>query len=111
MGKLLVFNAPHETGYQTYDDAPLKPDEVRIKTLYSGISAGTELTFYRGTNPYLSKRWDAENRLFTADTQSTVSYPVTNLGYEEVGTIVEVGSAVTEVQVGTQLFGTWGHRT
>ena len=33
MGKLLVFSAPHEIAYQNYEDAPLKADEVRIKTL------------------------------------------------------------------------------
>jgi threonine dehydrogenase-like Zn-dependent dehydrogenase len=111
MGKLFVFSAPYTGGYQTYPDVSLKPDEVRIQTQYSGISAGTELTFYRGTNPYLSKRWDADTRLFTADRQSTITYPVTNLGYGEVGEIVEIGSEVTAVQVGTRLFGTWGHRT
>jgi threonine dehydrogenase-like Zn-dependent dehydrogenase len=111
MGKLLVFNAPHEPGYQTYEDAPLKPDEVRIKTLYSGISAGTELTFYRGTNPYLSKRWDTDSRMFFPAEQGTFPYPVTNLGYEEVGEIMEVGADVTDIPVGARLFGTWGHRT
>ncbi len=111
MGKLLVFTAPYTTGYQDYEDAPLKPDEVRIKTLYSGISAGTELTFYRGTNPYLSKQWDADHRLFRTGEQATFAYPVTNLGYEEVGEIVEVGVDVTNIPVGTHVFGTWGHRT
>jgi threonine dehydrogenase-like Zn-dependent dehydrogenase len=111
MGELFVFTAPRTGGYQTYDDTPLKPDEVRIKTLHSGISAGTELTFYRGTNPYLSKRWDADTRLFMPNTEASFSYPVTNLGYEEVGEIVEVGSGVTDIPVGTNLFGTWGHRT
>lgn len=111
MGKLLVFTAPYTPGYQEYEEVSLKSDEVRIKTLYSGISAGTELTFYRGTNPYLSKQWDADNRLFHLGEQATFSYPVTNLGYEEVGEIVEVGSAVTDIPVGAQLFGTWGHRT
>jgi threonine dehydrogenase-like Zn-dependent dehydrogenase len=111
MGKLLVLNAPRQLDYQIYDDLPLKPDEMRIKTLYSGISAGTELTFYRGTNPYLSKRWDTDKRLFLPETDSTFHYPVMNLGYEEVGEIVEVGSSVMEIAVGTHLFGTWGHRT
>lgn len=111
MGKLLVLNAPRELDYQHYEDAPLKPDEVRIRTLYSGISAGTELTFYRGTNPYLSQKWDADNRLFIPGGESTFSYPVTNLGYEEVGEIIEVGADVRDVPVGARLFGTWGHRT
>jgi 2-desacetyl-2-hydroxyethyl bacteriochlorophyllide A dehydrogenase len=111
VSRLLVFNAPRDTGYQEIEDAPLKPDELRIRTLYSGISAGTELTFYRGTNPYLSKQWDADLRLFRRAEQSTFAYPVTNLGYEEVGEIVEIGAAVKDVPVGTQVFGTWGHRT
>lgn len=111
MGKVLVLTAPRRSGYQTYDDAPLKPDEVRIRTLYSGISAGTELTLYRGTNPYLSKQWDEKRRLFLPDTETSLNYPVTNLGYEEVGEIVDVGADVKDVPVGTQIFGTWGHRT
>lgn len=111
MGKVFVLTAPRTPGYQTYDDPPLKPDEVRIRTLYSGISAGTELTLYRGTNPYLSKRWDEDRRLFLSEADTSLSYPVTNLGYEEVGEIVEVGSEVKEVVVGAQIFGTWGHRT
>ena len=111
MGELLVFTAPRTPGFQPSDDPPLKPDEVRIKTLYSGISAGTELTFYRGTNPYLAKQWDADRRLFVEGAGSTFSYPVLNLGYEEVGEVVEIGAAVTDVPVGARLFGTWGHRT
>jgi 2-desacetyl-2-hydroxyethyl bacteriochlorophyllide A dehydrogenase len=111
MGELLVLNAPRELGFQTYEDVPLKPDELRIQTLYSGISAGTELTLYRGTNPYLSKRWDVEKRLFTPESDATFSYPVMNLGYEEVGEVIEVGANVTDIPLGTHVFGTWGHRT
>src|SRR5688572_28727195 len=110
MGKLLVFSAPQQVDYLDYEDVPLKPDEVRIQTLYSGVSAGTELTFYRGTNPYLTRQWDTEKRLFRDTDSTSFSYPVKNLGYEEVGEIVEVGSGV-DIPVGTHIFGTWGHRT
>jgi 2-desacetyl-2-hydroxyethyl bacteriochlorophyllide A dehydrogenase len=113
MGTTLTLSAPHTLAYQETEDAPLKPDELRLKTLYSGISAGTELTFYRGTNPYLSKQWDATNRLFRSGGEATATfpYPVTNLGYEEVGEVIEVGDAITDIPVGTHVFGTWGHRT
>lgn len=110
MGTMLVFNAPREVGFQDYADAPLQPDEVRIRTLYSGISAGTELTYYRGTNPYLTKQWDAERRLFVAADGGSLSYPVSSLGYEEVGEIVERGAEV-DLPLGTRVFGTWGHRS
>jgi 2-desacetyl-2-hydroxyethyl bacteriochlorophyllide A dehydrogenase len=111
MSQLFVFNAPYQGGFQTLEDSPLQPTEVRLRTLYSGISAGTELTYWRGTNPYLSQRWDADRRLFMKDAAPTFSYPVLNLGYEEVGEVVEVGAEVNDIAVGAHLFGTWGHRT
>ena len=36
------------------------PGSVRVRTWYSGISAGTELTAYRGSNPYLTSTWDPD---------------------------------------------------
>src|SRR4029453_3895724 len=70
----------------------LGPDDVRVQTLYSGISAGTEMAFYRGTNPYLHKQFDRAQRLFVGGESATPDYPVLNWGYEEVGEIVEVGA-------------------
>ena len=66
---------------------------------------------YRGTNPFMNRRWDEASRLFVPADQPSWMYPVRNLGYEEVGEIVEVGSAVRDVRVGEYVFGTWGHRT
>jgi threonine dehydrogenase-like Zn-dependent dehydrogenase len=90
---------------------PLEPDQVRLRTLYSGISAGTELTAYRGSNPYLTKRWDGERRLFVTGTAPTFAYPIDGWGYEEVGEVVEVGSAVSRVVPGQVVYGAWGHRS
>lgn len=92
------------------DSRPLEADEVRIHTLYSGISAGTELTAYRGSNPYLTKRWDEDRRLFV-DGSTSFEYPVNGWGYEEAGEVVEIGSGVTNVSVGDRIWGTWGHRS
>jgi 2-desacetyl-2-hydroxyethyl bacteriochlorophyllide A dehydrogenase len=89
---------------------PLGADQVRIRTLLSGVSAGTEMAFYRGTNPYLDKRWDPETRLFVAGEAHSLEYPITSWGYEEVGEVVEVGTDVASVPIGARIFGTWGHR-
>ena len=85
------------------------PDEVLIRTLYSGISAGTELSQYRGSSPFMTRSWDAERRVFR-DGDPSWTFPVRNLGYEEVGRIEEVGSGVTRVQPGQLVFGAWNHR-
>jgi 2-desacetyl-2-hydroxyethyl bacteriochlorophyllide A dehydrogenase len=110
VGQVVVFEAPRRVGLRDYPDADPGPGEVRVATLYSGISAGTELTAYRGSNPYLSKRWEAERRLFVPD-EVSVSYPVEVWAYEEVGKVEEIGPGVTELSVGDVVCGAWGHRS
>jgi len=111
MGKVVVFTQPRTVGFESYEDQPLQPHEVRLRTLYSGISAGTELTAYRGSNPYMHKQWDASRKLFIPAQQPSLTYPVSGWGYEEVGEVVELGSEVQAVSIGDVIFGTWGHRT
>jgi threonine dehydrogenase-like Zn-dependent dehydrogenase len=110
MGSMVSFTSPCVAEVVPDEERPLGPDDVRLRTLFSGISAGTELTAYRGSNPYLTKRWDDERRLFV-DGSTSFEYPVDGWGYEEVGEIVEVGDAVTDLQPGERVWGTWGHRT
>lgn len=111
MGTGLVFTAPRTLSYETEAQRPLASGELRVQTLYSGISAGTELTAYRGSNPYLHKQWDPARRLFVPAESPSLTYPLSGWGYEEVGTVVEVGTDVTAVDVGDRVYGTWGHRT
>lgn len=110
MGVALTFQAPHTVGLTEYPEPPLAPGQVRLRTLYSGVSAGTELTQYRGSNPYLAKAWDPEWRLFQPGS-TTVQYPLVAVGYEEVGQVVEVGPEVTQVGVGDVVWGRWGHKS
>ena len=111
MGTGVVFTGPRMVDFESYDDPPLGPHELRVRTLYSGISTGTEMTSYRGSNPYLSKQWDANNRLFLASETPSQAYPLSGFGYEEVGQVVEVSPDVTSLKVGDIVYGTWGHRT
>jgi threonine dehydrogenase-like Zn-dependent dehydrogenase len=110
-GRALLLEAPRRLAFETFDlDAP-EEGEVLIRTLFSGISAGTELSQYRGTNPFMHRRWDEPRRLFLPSESPSWPYPVRNLGYEEVGEVIELGSGVRDVRVGDRLYGTWGHRT
>ena len=109
MSSVVRFSAPRIAEVVQEAEPPLGRDQVRIATLFSGISAGTELTAYRGSNPYLSKRWEEATRLFV-DGSTTFAFPVDGWGYEEVGEIVELGADVADLAVGTRIWGTWGHR-
>ncbi|RAK58940.1 oxidoreductase [Phenylobacterium hankyongense] len=107
----LFLKAPRELAFDPLEVAPPGPGEVRVRTLFSGVSAGTELSQFRGTNPFMHRRFDEPSRLFLAAEAPSWPYPVRNLGYEEVGEIVEVGAGVDDLAVGDRIFGTWGHRT
>ncbi|PWU55999.1 oxidoreductase, partial [Micromonospora globispora] len=110
MGNWVVSLAgPRRVSLEPCPSDPLGPGQVRIRTCYSGISAGTELTLYRGSNPRLSKDWDAATRMFVPR-QAVAPYPVVGFGYEEVGEIVEVAADVADRHPGQVVWGIWGHR-
>lgn len=111
MGTVTLFTQPRTIDFEQYEDRPLEAREIRLKTLYSGISAGTELTAYRGSNPYLHKRWDPDYKLFRGSETASHKYPIRGWGYEEVGEVAELGVEVTGIRLGDIIYGTWGHRT
>lgn len=106
----LVLTAVRQLAFEDLAVKPLGPGEVRIRTLFSGISAGTELSQYRGTSPFMNRQWDVTNRVFRDAEAPSWTFPVRNLGYEEAGEIVETGAGVTRIKAGDRAFGTWGHR-
>jgi 2-desacetyl-2-hydroxyethyl bacteriochlorophyllide A dehydrogenase len=110
MPVVVRFTGPHTADVHPLDEPSLNPGQVRVRTIYSGISAGTELTAYRGSNPYMNKRWDESNRMFV-EGEVSFDYPVEGWGYEEVGRVVEIADDVVGVVVGDVIFGTWGHKT
>ena len=110
MERALVLSGIRQLDFEDIPHAELETGQVRIRTLFSGISAGTELSQYRGSSPYMSRSWDADRRVFR-DGAPSWTFPVRNLGYEEVGEIVETGSGVERLKPGDRVFGTWGHRT
>ena len=110
MAYLVELTAPRAVGIRDYPVPEVGPGEVGIRTLYSGISAGTELATYRGTNPYLEKRWDPDHALFIPGA-TTFRYPVDVWGYSEVGVVQVLGQGVQALEIGDIVSGIWGHRS
>ena len=113
MPQIVQFTSPHRVEVVDQPSSELKPGQLRVRTSFSGISAGTELTAYRGTNPYLNRAWDPDLRLFVEGT-SGLRYPVAGLGYSEVGEVTEVAPDLLDdpevPPVGAMVWGIWGHR-
>ncbi len=114
MGTVVQFVGTRRVEVVETGDEPLPPSSLRVRTLYSGISAGTELTAYRGTNPYLTRTWDEQRRLFVPG-DATPRYPVAGWGYSEVGVVTEVAADVAGQpgipDVDDVVWGIWGHRS
>ena len=75
--KISVYEGPKKLVVQEVPDMDIQDDEVRIKTLYTGISHGTEMNVYRGYAPFFNKKYDPETRLFVdSDDEQRWSYPI-----------------------------------
>lgn len=103
-------SSPKTVGFVPRASQSLEAHQVRLKTLFSGISAGTELTQYRGQNPFLEKRWDDDSMMFLPGTPS-IAYPLHGVGYEQVGEVIELGVDAKKLELGQIVWGSWGHAT
>ncbi|GAB3307571.1 zinc-binding dehydrogenase [Epidermidibacterium keratini] len=90
----LIVAAPGQLEIVDEELADIPDDGLLLRTLTSGLSAGTELTFLKGDNPALHQRLDAELGLFVpSEGYEETAYPVRRLGYMEVAEVVESRSA------------------
>jgi threonine dehydrogenase-like Zn-dependent dehydrogenase len=101
MPKEFIAPAQGQVAFQEYENPPLLPDQVRVRTLYAAAKHGTEMALFKG---YAGPRggYDPAYQLFTQEL-ALVRYPL-RLGNMSVGTVVEAGPAVTRLQTGDIVF-------
>lgn len=83
---------PGQLYFFQYEEEPPAEGQVQLETLYTGFSAGTELTFLKNTNPYFHSRFDQTRGVFV-ENEPDFHYPVPFLGYMEVARICETKAA------------------
>ena len=87
--RALVITAPRRAEIRPL---PRPEGPLHVQTIYSGVSLGTELSYFTGTNPMLRARLDPVLGLFhPVDAQQ---YPITRLGYMEVAKVEHDASAL-----------------
>jgi len=107
MPRELLLTAPRTIELAGYEDVPPGDGEILAETTMSGVSLGTELSLYRGSTPFTSKRFDTELRLFVEDPGA--AFPA-QLGYEWVGVVRQVGAGVAALRPGERIHVTLPHR-
>lgn len=104
--KKLVATAPRVAELREYEDRPIKSNEVRVKVEFASPKHGTELSDFRGTTPFVDGKFDDEWRIFRKrgdDEPRGIVFGDLSIGNMFVGTIIEVGSDVTEYAVGDRV--------
>ena len=86
------------------------PGQVQIETMFSGISAGTEMNVYRGRAPMWRMRRDPATALFEKSDDPDWTYPLV-YGYANVGRVVDAGEAVTTRSQGEVVFSYTAHQS
>lgn len=118
--KILVYNGPKDLRVAQEKDYDLHDDEIRVRTLYSGISHGTEMNVYRNLVPQFTKYQDPKTKLLlSSDGEHKVwEYPIRScdpdvwcLGYSNIAEVVEIGKRVNEFEVGDIVFSASPHQT
>lgn len=106
-GRTVQITAQGAVECHVYPVSPLADGMVRVRTVTSIISPGSELTFVGlgATNPYLRKRWDPSLRLFLPG-EASERYPIV-FGYRAAGVVIE--SRASDLAVGARIFGKWRH--
>jgi predicted dehydrogenase/threonine dehydrogenase-like Zn-dependent dehydrogenase len=104
----LGVEAPGRSYFFEYEEGPPGDGQVRLDTLYTGLSAGTELTFLKNTNPYFRSRFDGERGVFI-ENEPDLHYPVPFLGYMEVARVS--GSRTGGFAQGDVVASAYGHKS
>ncbi len=121
--KILVFSDDKQISYLDEVLPEAGDGEVRVQTLFSAISHGTEMNVYRGLAPQWDRVFDPDLRLFVpapkdppdgkrywTAADSHWRYPLA-YGYANVGRVEACGSGVTDLSVGDLVYAYKPHQT
>ena len=113
--KAIMYKGPRDLEVIQVPRQDMGEDQIRLKSVYSGVSHGTEMNIYRGIAPFFRKKQDPETRLFLpAEEDELWEYPVRScdpgvwyMGYASVGEVIEVGKNVEGIKISLPITGSW----
>ena len=101
MTRAVWFMGPGRAEIRPAGVRPCGDSDLAVRSLFSGVSHGTEMLVYRGQVP-------ASHPLEPEGVEGSYSFPV-KYGYANVGRVVEAGSA-TDFRTGDLVFVRWPHQ-
>src|SRR5215217_5269608 len=94
--RALWFTAPRTAEFRAETVEPPGPGEVRVETIASAVSAGTEMLVYRGEVP-------RDLRLDLPTLVGSYAFPI-KYGYSAAGCVLDTGPGVEDLSPGDPVF-------
>lgn len=108
--KILELVEPRKLEVRQEPDLPMGDNDLRIESICSSISHGTEMNNYRGDSPLYNKKFDQSTRLFYKN-QMNDKHPKMSLGYSNVGRVIEIGKNVRMFKPGDLVYTMKNHQS
>jgi threonine dehydrogenase-like Zn-dependent dehydrogenase len=108
MTRKLVAVAPGKAALVTYEEANLRPNQVKVRVEYASPKHGTEVGLFRGEDPFVADLFDEDWRLFLQrepEGREAENGEVPALGNQWVGVVVEKGGDVGRFRVRDRVCG------
>ena len=103
--KELFANEPGKCILQEYEDGPISAGKLHVKVDFAAPKHGTELTQFRGQDPFVENRFDEELQLFLSDNEAKARPFGMRPGNMWVGKIIEIGEGVEGFSIGQRIAG------
>lgn len=101
---------PGSVSWHDYQESPLQPDEVRVKSLLTAVKHGTEAGLVKRTDPTLRKHYDPQLAVFVDPPGGTPPLSPIRVGNMTFGRVLNIGEAVQRFRVGDLVYGWLGIR-
>jgi threonine dehydrogenase-like Zn-dependent dehydrogenase len=108
MPRKLVAVAPRKAALVDYEEPTAGLNQVKVRVEYASPKHGTEVSLFRGDDPFVADLFDDDWRLFLqreAGSQEAENGEGPALGNQWVGVIVEKGADVGQFRVGDRVCG------
>jgi 2-desacetyl-2-hydroxyethyl bacteriochlorophyllide A dehydrogenase len=103
-GRALFFVAPEKVEIRPLEIPPPQPNQILVQSLFSAISAGTELLIYRGLAP---RNMQADKTINTLS--GGLDFPL-RYGYSTVGRVIDAGNDVPKSWLESKVFAFHPHQ-
>ncbi len=111
MHEKLIFAAPRTVAYEKIELPATGPTQIRVRTLVSGISHGTEMVGYLGQSPFIEKTITGDRIFVPKPAGAEPFYPFRWAGYDLVGEVEEAGPQARIFKAGDRVYIPRPHQT